>query len=100
MGPSWESPASRATPLPQDDSWGLLDIDWHLGEKWSILTRLAYLGTIALRDLAGAESDSTNVRADRPDCHEIVMVARPKRIISKQNGSNRPICNPLKRGIE
>ena len=27
-------------------------------------------------------------------CHEIVMVARSERIISKQNGSNRLICKP------
>jgi hypothetical protein len=33
-------------------------------------------------------------------CHEIVMVVRSKRIISKQNRSNQPICNPLKRGVE
>ena len=35
-----------------------------------------------------------------PDCHEIVMVARSERIISKQNGSNRLICKTLKGGIE
>jgi hypothetical protein len=33
-------------------------------------------------------------------CNEIVMVARSERIVSRQNGSNRPICNPLKRGVE
>ena len=33
-------------------------------------------------------------------CHEIVMVARSERIISMQNGSHRPICNALKRGVE
>jgi hypothetical protein len=33
-------------------------------------------------------------------CHEIVMVARSERIVSKQNGSNQLICNPLKRGVE
>jgi hypothetical protein len=36
----------------------------------------------------------------RPDCHEIVMVARSERVITKQKGSNQLICNPLKRGIE
>ena len=29
-------------------------------------------------------------------CHEIVMVVRSKRIISKQKGSNRLMCNPLR----
>jgi hypothetical protein len=33
------------------------------------------------------------------DCHEIVMVVRSERVVSKQNGSNRPICIPLKKGI-
>jgi hypothetical protein len=32
--------------------------------------------------------------------HEIVAVARSERIVSKQNGLNRLICNPLKRGVE
>jgi hypothetical protein len=32
-------------------------------------------------------------------CHEIV-VRRSYRIVSKQNGSNGMICDPLKRGIE
>jgi hypothetical protein len=36
--------------------------------------------------------------ARRQDCNEIVMVVRPKRIISKQNRSNRLTCNMLKRG--
>ena len=31
-----------------------------------------------------------------PCCHEIVMVAQTERIISKQNGSNRLICNALR----
>src|ERR1700674_1273418 len=33
--------------------------------------------------------------AGQYDCHEIVIVVRSERIISKQNGSNRLICNPL-----
>jgi len=44
--------------------------------------------------------DSNSIRAARSDCHEIVMVARSERIISKQNGSNRPSCKTLGRGIE
>jgi hypothetical protein len=45
--------------------------------------------------------NATNVRRILcPDCHEIVMVARSERITSRQNGSNRSICNPLKRGVE
>jgi len=31
---------------------------------------------------------------------EIVMVARSERIVTKQNGSNQLICNPLKKGVE
>lgn len=34
------------------------------------------------------------------DCNENVMVARSERIVSKSNGLNQLICNPLKRGVE
>jgi hypothetical protein len=33
-------------------------------------------------------------------CHEIVIVARTKRIKTRQNGLNRPIWNPLQRGVK
>ena len=33
-------------------------------------------------------------------CSKTVVVPCSKRIISKQNGSDRLICNPLKRGVE
>jgi hypothetical protein len=47
------------------------------------------------------EISTRRMRPDScPDCHEIVIVARSERIVSKQNGSNRLICNPLKRGVE
>jgi len=36
------------------------------------------------------------IRIAAADCHEIVMVVRSERIISKQKGSNRLICNPLR----
>ena len=42
---------------------------------------------------------STPVALDHPHCNEIVMVVRLRPIISKQNGSNRPPCNRLKRGV-
>ena len=54
-----------------------------------------------IRPLGGwfAETRDEWVGAMR-HCNEIVMVARSKRIVSKQNGSNRLICNPFKRGVE
>ena len=47
-----------------------------------------------------SQRDSIENSRGPPDCHEIVMVARSERIVSKQNGSNRLICNPLKRGVQ
>ena len=51
-------------------------------------------------DAAERPHSSHFARQSPGTCHEIVMVARSERIVSKQNGSNRMICNPLKRGVE
>jgi hypothetical protein len=50
--------------------------------------------------LLGCINDDECAQNSCPDCNEIVMVARSERIVSKQNGSNRLICNPLQRGVE
>jgi hypothetical protein len=59
----------------------------------------------ALIEGYSAEPCSTPVREEyRPvvagHCNEIVMITRSERIIKKQNGPNRQIWKPLKRGVE
>jgi hypothetical protein len=55
---------------------------------------------ILLRPTLRSPCRAIDLRRIMPHRNEIVMVERSERIVSKQNGSNRLICNPLKRGVE
>lgn len=68
-------------------------------EVLAMRRRRPYTDAVPRDEVTERPLSSHFARESPETCHEI-LVARSEPIVSRQNGSNRMICDPLKRGLE